>query len=167
VTVEQESNASKCFLELIRGESAYTIIRGRITSNCAMIRGFGVLLLIAAAWSLVAGVLASGTPVVGAATSRAGAASVVARESLQDLPALPMPGGDASGAMTAVSPAYRNASDCDDEGEARYMLIRVKDRIREGKRREAIELMREIVAQYPRTSSGQRAAAQLQKHGLG
>lgn len=213
---EHESSAAKRFLELIRGDSAYPIIRRRIASVCAMILGLGVLLLVGAACSIAVGAMASRspelmasliaggavvaviglsfiglsrylkermsmqvdmadsllrigsrTPVVDAKTSRSGAESVVAQGSPQDLPALPMPNGSVSGAASAIPPAHRNASDRDDEGEARYMLIRAKDRIREGKRREAIELMREIVAQYPRTSSGQKAAAQLQKHGLG
>lgn len=214
---EQDSNATKRFLELIRQDSAYPIIRKRIGSVCAMVLGLGVLLLLAAASSIVLGLLSSHsldqrmtflitcgalaavvglslvglsrylrermsmqvdmadsllrigsrTPPTGASTLRPGVASDAAHESLRDLPAIPLPTGAASRGVPAVPPALRNASDRDDEGEARYMLIRAKDRIREGKRREAIELMREIVAQYPDTSSGQKAAAQLQKHGLG
>jgi hypothetical protein len=65
-----------------------------------------------------------------------------------------------------AAPGLRNASDRDEEGEARYLLIRAKDRIRVGQRSEAIELMREVVAKFPCTSAGQKAAEQLQRHGL-
>ena len=72
-----------------------------------------------------------------------------------------------SHARPEVAPGTRNASDRDEEGEARYLLIRAKDRIQVGQRREAIALMREVVAKFPGTSSGRKAAEQLQKHGLG
>lgn len=62
--------------------------------------------------------------------------------------------------------AQRTATDRDAEGAARYLLIRAKERIAAGQRVEAIDLMRQIVARYPRTTSGLKASEQLRKHRL-
>jgi hypothetical protein len=71
-----------------------------------------------------------------------------------------------SSPVPSLSAAQRTATDRDAEGAARYLLIRAKERIAAGQRIEAIDLMRQIVARYPETTSGLRAAEQLRKHRL-